>query len=273
MNKNYSFAFPHRQMQLHAMLISCGKQVADSASYNWHGLKRGNTNFVLLQHTISGEGELVYEGKTYRLKTGDSMLVHIPHDHCYRLPSYSSHWEFMYACLNGKELIRICRELERRRGPVFNLGQGNAIKCFEETILQAANGTINSQYAASQAAYRLVMELTETVGLNNKEEYPETVSRAIDLCLRSPENPPGVEELANAANYSRWHFSRIFKQNTGMTPAAFVRDLQLRRATALLETGNLSVKEVAKLCGFNSTVSFCRAFKREYSYTPGRKQK
>ncbi len=274
MNKNYSFAFPRRQLQLHAMLISCGRQDAVSTAYNWNGLKRGSAKFVLWQYTIGGEGELIYEGKSHRLRNGDSMLLNIPHDHCYRLPADSRHWQFIYACLNGKEIIRICMELVRRRGPIIKLEpESTAPATLNRTILAASKGLIDNQYKASHTAYRLIMDLSEAYGLNDYEDFPLPIQKAIDYCLRNPSTGHDVAAMAKEANCSRWHFSRLFKQATGMTPAAFVRDQQMHRASALLETGTLSVKEVAEQCGFNSAVSFCRAYKREFGLTPGQKQK
>ncbi|HEX8307554.1 MAG TPA: bifunctional DNA-binding transcriptional regulator/O6-methylguanine-DNA methyltransferase Ada [Allosphingosinicella sp.] len=68
---------------------------------------------------------------------------------------------------------------------------------------------------------------------------PDEASRdraAIDAALRlieTAEEPPSLDRLAARAGYSPFHFHRLFKRATGVTPAAYVRG---RRARAMTET-------------------------------------
>jgi AraC family transcriptional regulator of adaptative response/methylated-DNA-[protein]-cysteine methyltransferase len=59
------------------------------------------------------------------------------------------------------------------------------------------------------------------------------LEKAIGMIRRS-EEPPPLDRLAEAAGYSPFHFHRIFKRATGVTPAAFARAERARRMTESL---------------------------------------
>jgi len=272
LRKFYFFDWAERPLSLHSMLRFCGMEIAVTPEYRWHGLRRGNTEFILWQHTLSGEGALHFEGREYRLGKGDSMLVHIPHDHCYFLPDGSPGWEFVFAGITGKDAIRICRELERRFGPVHSMrSRSPAVAYLRDSVDSACAGFIKDNFTASRIAYNMVMMLASEIDKGKgRDEIPDYIQRAVDLCLNSPGSIPDVDEMAAASGCSRWHFSRMFKASVGMSPGAFVLDHALKRAMAMLQTGSFTVKETAANCGFSSSAVFCRAFKKAYGFSPGR---
>jgi len=77
-----------------------------------------------------------------------------------------------------------------------------------------------------------------------------------------------VAKLAELANMSSRHFSRLFKKTTGSTPAQYVEQMRLDRARILLGEVNGRVHQIALSVGFTNPDSFCRAFERRFSTTP-----
>ena len=59
------------------------------------------------------------------------------------------------------------------------------------------------------------------------------VERALRL-LGDREEAPSLEQIASSVGYSPFHFHRLFKRATGVTPAAYARALRSRRAEAAL---------------------------------------
>ena len=113
--------FASRKPLLHSMLVSCGYETRTSPSYDFNGLTRGASEFAVFQYTIAGEGSLDYEGRTFKMKPGDAMLVHIPHDHRYYLASDSKSWRHLFVTVAGMETVRLMREAETLYGPVIHL--------------------------------------------------------------------------------------------------------------------------------------------------------
>jgi transcriptional regulator GlxA family with amidase domain len=77
-----------------------------------------------------------------------------------------------------------------------------------------------------------------------------------------------VEALAERATMSPRHFARAFRQEVGVTPAAYVERLRIDRAKRLLETGAQSIDEVAHACGFGTPETMRRSFARHVGASP-----
>ncbi len=78
-----------------------------------------------------------------------------------------------------------------------------------------------------------------------------------------------VGALADRAHMSERHFARAFKDETGMTPAAYVERLRVERARLLLESTPAPVATVATRCGFGTVETMRRAFARRVGVSPG----
>jgi AraC-like DNA-binding protein len=73
---------------------------------------------------------------------------------------------------------------------------------------------------------------------------------------------PQVRELAHRVHLSRWHFIRLFKAETSLSPKQYVRNLRMQEAEELLRQSFLSVKEIAASLGFEDRSQFSRDFKK-----------
>ncbi|TLY68058.1 MAG: GlxA family transcriptional regulator [Gammaproteobacteria bacterium] len=80
--------------------------------------------------------------------------------------------------------------------------------------------------------------------------------------------PLTVERLAARACMSPRHFARVFREQTGVTPAKAVERLRADAARAMLESGARSVQEVAEHCGFHDPERMRRAFLRLFGAPP-----
>jgi AraC-like DNA-binding protein len=91
-------------------------------------------------------------------------------------------------------------------------------------------------------------------------ELLRRLERAEDFMhARLPESI-SLQDIAAAAHISRFHFLRVFQSVYGVTPVAFLRDLRVRRALALLESTRHGVAEIAMSVGM-SRVALWRALR------------
>jgi AraC family transcriptional regulator len=77
-----------------------------------------------------------------------------------------------------------------------------------------------------------------------------------------------VEELADLAGLSPFHFSRVFKQATGMSPLQFVTRERVTRAQQLIRETSRSLIEIALDVGYTSPSHFAQVFRRVAGVTP-----
>src|SRR6266567_1962357 len=80
----------------------------------------------------------------------------------------------------------------------------------------------------------------------------------------------GVETLAARTGMSPRTFARVFRRETGTTPAVFVEGLRVEAARRLLETTDLTVAAVAGRVGIKHAETLHRAFHRRLGTTPDR---
>ncbi|MBP7096541.1 MAG: AraC family transcriptional regulator [Spirochaetia bacterium] len=102
-----------------------------------------------------------------------------------------------------------------------------------------------------------------------RREYEGRVNRAIDFVYANFSRDFDLDELADAAAFSRFHFHRVFHALTGETLAGFVRRVRLARSADLLRSApGLDVTQVALECGFSGPSVFSRAFRDRYGCSP-----
>ena len=268
---HHSLVFPIKTIPLYAMISGCGYQCETSQSYRWHGMNRGRQELAIWQYTISGSGMINYNNKLMPITPGSAMMLHLPHNHYYFLPDSSDHWEFIYINFNGRELLRLWSEINQTIGPVAQFKpESQTVKLAIEILQAAANNKITSSLQASSLAYQMVMNIAEEFlpQKGSKGYTPKAIVKAIDYCLNHIEEPLAIEKVAKVSGYSRYHFSRIFKESQGLSPANFIRNLRLQRAVRLLQSEIISVKEIADRCGFTNDNYFCKVFRQAFGTSP-----
>lgn len=82
------------------------------------------------------------------------------------------------------------------------------------------------------------------------------------------DRPLDVAGAARLSGYSKAHFMRIFKQETGQTFVGYLSDYRLSEAESLLRRTNESVTTVARGCGFDNLSYFTRRFRAKYGMPP-----
>ncbi len=77
-----------------------------------------------------------------------------------------------------------------------------------------------------------------------------------------------LDDLCMELNLSRYHFIRIFKAQTGVTPHAYLINLRLEHALEYLSEKDFPLEQVSTLCGFVNQAHFSQSFKKKYGITP-----
>ncbi len=97
------------------------------------------------------------------------------------------------------------------------------------------------------------------------------VDRIVKLIDSEPERPLSLQEMANMAGVSRFHFLRGFARATGATPHAYILQRRVRLVRRLLAAGR-ELGEASACAGFADQSHMTRAFVRQLGITPARYQ-
>jgi AraC family transcriptional regulator len=96
-------------------------------------------------------------------------------------------------------------------------------------------------------------------------EYISRINRTLDYIESNIEKSLTLEELADVANFSKFHFNRIFHSIVGETPFQFILRIRIERAATLIATHKKdSITEIAHQCGFTDISIFSRNFKNYF---------
>jgi AraC family transcriptional regulator len=188
--------------------------------------------------------------------------------------------DFLYYAMDRDFIGSIAEEVGRNWStvPSFRSGVHNS---SIEAILQLLNEELQAG-APSGALY--MDSLTHALGV--RFVLADNQTGAVDAATPSV-LPPRVlirvqdrieaelgqaltlEALSQESGYSKSHFLRMFHSTVGQTPHQYLLARRLHRAQQLLREDNLSVAEIALICGFSSQAHMTDTFRKQLQTTPG----
>ncbi|QWH18209.1 AraC family transcriptional regulator [Bacillus mycoides] len=103
----------------------------------------------------------------------------------------------------------------------------------------------------------------------SRNEYLRRIYKVQDYIESNINDSLSIEDLANVAGFSKFHFHRIFKGMMDEPLSRYVNRLKLERATHLLTYRmDMTVTDIAYHYGFTDSAVFSRAFKSQYGVSP-----
>ena len=95
----------------------------------------------------------------------------------------------------------------------------------------------------------------------------DRVQMALAYARQNLREPLTLEKLAEAACLGPRQFTRVFRAETGQSPAKAIENLRLEAARFMLEQGRLSLEEIARATGFGDRERMRRSFLRAFGQT------
>ena len=100
---------------------------------------------------------------------------------------------------------------------------------------------------------------------NVPKEYTKRINSVVNFIIKNSNDELSLAKLADIANYSPFHFQKIFKDVMGESPKQFIIRIRLENAAhSLIVHRHLSITEIALDSGFASPATFARAFKNYF---------
>lgn len=114
----------------------------------------------------------------------------------------------------------------------------------------------------------LAVRLLETPDLERAEPALTPPVRAVaDMLREKPEEVFPLDAMASVAGFSRWHFLRLFRKETGLTPHAYQMICRLRLLRSLLRA-DTAMAEAAVSAGFADQSHMHKVFTQHHGLTP-----
>ncbi|NCC65059.1 MAG: response regulator [Spirochaetia bacterium] len=77
-----------------------------------------------------------------------------------------------------------------------------------------------------------------------------------------------VKDIADHVNLSLDYFSRVFKKEVGLPISSYLMHYRLDKASVMLKSSDLSIKEIAQKVGIENVSYFSRSFKKKFQVQP-----
>ncbi len=223
-----------------------------------------------------GSMELLCGSETFLVNEGDAVIV--PPKTVHRAfagengVTYDVLMFDLHSFLNGTE---ICHTL---LPPLMDGAATTHIVTDDPQLIRCLDTVYKHCEAKSFALiahiYGLLDVLFQNHILSLEQHTPDTVMQS---CITYIEEHIAAEltvaALSEQFGYTTAHFSRKFKQATGLTPMLYITILRLEKARELLRDTTANISEIAAACGFSDANYFTRRFKKHFGVAPGHYRK
>jgi AraC-like DNA-binding protein len=257
------------------------------SAMHWH-------DFLELSYARAGTGTYQIEDKSFEVGPGDIVIINDTERHrvTYEAsdPLHETVMHFSPELLSGAG--RSPQSAEEAALPLFRY-DGAAFQ--NKPVLSSPTrravrrlvGEISAEWAGRRPWYEPLIraKLTEIVSMLLREsgirapESPTVVAARKRTMARLEQilawlranyhQPVSLAAIARRFAMRPSYFSDYFRRNLGVTFTDYLMQVRIREATRLLESGQMGSTDAAFACGFNTTASFYRAFKKVTGASPG----
>jgi AraC-like DNA-binding protein len=102
----------------------------------------------------------------------------------------------------------------------------------------------------------------------NQDLHDDVLKAMMSYVDKNYMNNITLNEVASAGGVSRSLCNTIFNKYTQMTPIEYIMHFRIRKVADLLQSGNLSMSEIADMTGFSNASYMAETFKKFYKFSP-----
>ena len=225
-----------------------------------------------LIYVTRGRGIFESNGHTRVVVPGSILVVFPGIRHFYR-PEYEVGWTEYWVGFRGPyaDTLRGNGFLSPEK-PLYEVGlQNRLLSIYTQIFDLVGTQRLLYQVRASSLVLTLIAEvLAHERKVVQYDHSEQLVEKARFLMEENLCGEIDLHGMAETLGVSAAHLTAVFKSYTSMTPYQFYISIKIRRAKEMLESGDLSIKEVAFRLGFSDQYYFSRLFRKKVGLPPSR---
>ncbi len=228
---------------------------------------------LYLTLTLAGWGyaHTPVEAEPEKLTPGTVSFSAIPPaERCY-VPAESPGWTYVWTAVYHPYLrARIARQVSST-GSLFVVPPQETLTA---SILRLARGAIKKDFRdrfdaeMAQFEFVLAFERWAESGSAGQPSGQRLMDEVRSFVVANLPKAVAVDSLAAQFCMTRSHFSRFFRERTGLTPSHFATEVRIQEAARMLRETRAPLKAIAFDCGFANTNHFCKVFRRFFCLSP-----
>lgn len=242
-----------------------------------HSFGPAARNHYLFHYILSGTGMLMAEnssGETisYSVKSGQGFML-FPKQICTYVADNHIPWEYVWIEFDGlqvKQMLEIAGLNVNH--PIYKARYKESANTMKDEMLYIVTNKDASPFHLIGHLYLFIdalvrsSDMTQVTRGNNLRNF--YMKEAISFIEQNFQNEITVEDIAASCGLNRSYFGKIFHENMGKSPQAFLISYRMIKATELLKLTNLSIADIGNAVGYSNQLHFSRAFKNVYGVSP-----
>lgn len=217
-------------------------------------------------------------GITYHSVPGDIMIIPSGELHALKAPESGSRFIYLFD-LSPFNRLHGFSGIQAILSNPLHITRGDCPRIYDDAyqlLEQVRNEYFTRNEFAELNIYSLLLSFFVKLGTNHmnnislfsnsrihkQKEYADKFTKVMDYIDTHYTENLNLNDIANSIGFSKYHFSRLFKQYTNYTFCNYVCHRRIKIAEDLLEQPDLSITEVALQAGFPSISTFNRLFKQ-----------
>lgn len=250
-------------------------------------------------YVLEGKMDIGLNNQIYTMESGDILLVGMGDVHYFLTSPVRSNRIIVQFDLSMVEYVSPAFQDRRFKIPVIRkrpVTAGESVQSWtpierkahhllEEQIL-----TLHDEYQSKSEGYKLAvmarlydlvaiflrylpMEEVSPLEKNKHLKKLDRLEQVFSYVEQNYARPITLQEVSCVANFSVYHFTRFFKETTGMTFLYYLNSYRISKAVKYLTKTADFITEVAFKSGFDSIKTFNRVFKQFKGCSPTQYQK
>ena len=273
------------------------QEVGSLSAIRPHTSKREKLQSYLCFMVEDGEGELVYEGKKYELRSGDVVFIDCrkAYRHSTGMNPNAGLWSLRWCHFYGSSMPAIYAKYCERGGlPVIrgadvsvdlargaDMGRRDDVSCGADVSQYAAILTDIYTLASSSDYIRdmringklndlltLLMESSWHRGAHTNAPKKMDISSVKSFLDEHYKEKLSLESVASHFFIDKHYLARLFKEQYGVTLVTYLQQVRITHAKRMLRFTDKSIEEIGLECGIGELNYFSRVFKKLEGVSP-----
>ena len=273
------------------------QEVGSLSAIRPHTSKREKLQSYLCFMVENGEGELVYEGKKYELRSGDVVFIDCrkAYSHSTGMNPNAGLWSLRWCHFYGPSMPAIYAKYCERGGlPVIrgadvsvdlargaDMGRRDDVSCGADVSQYAAILTDIYTLASSSDYIRdmringklndlltLLMESSWHREAHTNAPKKMEISRVKSFLDEHYKEKLSLESVASHFFIDKHYLARLFKEQYGVTLVTYLQQVRITHAKRMLRFTDKSIEEIGLECGIEELNYFSRVFKKLEGVSP-----
>lgn len=229
---------------------------------------------------ISGESNCVINGTSYKIKSGDLVIITRYQTHSYYHTAEIDTFSFIFQKSLSEKLYDFFNN-HTFLPPVINIiNDFNQLQPIFDALefelsAETSDNLIYKSFA--QIVVKKIIDIIDKGSSTNREitmtSKSDFLKTAQLYCIENYEKNISVYDIAKHVGVHPNYLSSAFKKHFGITIIQYLNICRLKHATSLINNKSLPMTEISFASGFQSIRTFNRIFKKEMGCTPKEYQK